>query len=177
MDEKHFVEDVVGMDRLREMTAAGWRVVERVEYDEPIDLMDTHVPPTPPNGYAPSPIQIQRTAIGRTVAFRVRRLGDDMVAQLSEQAATLSQSLRKAGEDKRFADEAWGRERVEHESTKGRLRVESETSGRLREEVSLVTGLRRKLETDLGKIREAIGRKAYEEILPPQPAKHEERDR
>lgn len=183
MEEKqeHYVEQVVDMESLMTVTAEGWSVVERVEFDAPIPFNDS-APPSEAvcqqhckNGSygSPSPVFLGRSAIGRIVAFRVRKSGSTVIAQLNEQVAALSQQLRESADGKRKAEEALGFEQVNHQNTKIDLRSSRESTDRVRGELADVMKLRRRLEEDLGKVREAIGRRAFEEIVPPAPLKSE----
>jgi len=172
-EEKHFIEDVVHMHDLARRTAEGWSVVERVEFDDAIPYTDNYVPAPPTNGgYSDgNPRSINRTALGRAVAFRIRRTADDIVAQLTEQVTQLKANVTKAFEEAQKATKAVENERAGHARTMAQLAERLKENERLVLEHEKTKQAKRLLENDLGKVREHIGRKEFEAIIPPVNAK------
>jgi hypothetical protein len=161
-DESHFIEQVVRIDDLHNKTSVGWEVVEKIEFDEPISYQDHHVQPG--NSY---PIPFTRTQIGRSVGFRVRLTVNSPVATLTERARALESEKYAAEQAKGSAEEVLDVERAKHQKTQAELKLAHEYSERSRKDRDQIEAIKRQLEADLGKIREHIGRKAFEEILPP----------
>ena len=175
-----FVEKVVREVDLELQTSQGWSVVERFDQDEPTDFCEEVLPTIPPgqNGYYPTSfnhqngsVTLRRAAIARRSFFRIRQDRTAIVAELHdeltqarsacEQAKTTIETQLKA------LDKAAGDLRIQQDDNK-RL-----TEGRdgLRKQLADAHTLNAKLERDIGKLREHIGRKAFDEILPPPPPK------
>lgn len=162
MGESHFIEQVVGIDQLQSQTAMGWEVVERVEFDAPISYREQQVPPG--GSYA---LSYTRTQIGRTVGFRIRLAADSPVATLAERVRALESANLLAARAKVEAEQALVVERARHQRTQADLKLAQECAETARADRERIVAVKRRLERDLGKIREHIGRKAFEEILPP----------
>jgi hypothetical protein len=148
--ERHYIEQVVVMSDLHNQTSAGWEVVEKIEFDDQISYQEQQIQPG--SSY---PVPVTRIQIGRNVAFRCRRAVDSPVATLTEQVSKLQSQQWASENEKKRAEEALEAEKKAHQNTKCDLT-------RARE----YTELQRK---DKDKIREYLGRKVFEEILPPQP--------
>jgi len=58
-------------------------------------------------------------------------------------------------------------EKAAHAKTKAQLEEQQKDNDRVRAAFQEANRSKRQLETDLGKIREHIGRKAFDEMLPP----------
>ncbi len=175
-----FVEKVVREAELELLTSQGWSVIERFDQDEPMDFLEEALPTIPPGqtGYYPTSfnhqngsVTLRRAAIARRSFFRIRQDRTAIVAEIQdeltqarsacEQAKTTIETHLKA------LDKAAGDLRIQQDDNK-RL-----TEGRdgLRKHLADAQTLNAKLERDIGKLREHIGRKAFDEILPPPPPK------
>ncbi len=170
-DEKHFIEKVVGPESLYNETAVGWEVVERFDHDDAFQIQEP-VPPDQRQNYSYQPTYT-RTQLGRVSSFRLRRAVDSPIASLTEEVMRLTQGQRAADEEKRKAEEALTAEQEKHRRTKAELTRAQEYTERMRADHDKVEAIKRQLERDLGKVREHICRKLFDEILPPPPPKQE----
>jgi hypothetical protein len=167
------VEKVVSMSDLARATSEGWQVVERIEYDAAIDFQDSYMPPAQP-GFPSYPQSYTRGAIGRVVAFRVRRSGNDLVAKLTAQVGELMSKVQEAEAEAGKELSELADEKRRHELTKQHRDIATAESEKMRQRIEDVIDSNIKLasrfsrvESDLAKVRDHIGRKAFEEILPP----------
>lgn len=164
-EQRLFVEMAIAPEDLTEHTTAGWEVVERFEFDEPITFQDSYIPQG--QNY---PQQVQRTQVGRSVGFRVRRAVDSPIAVLTAEIGALQAQRRTDEREKEKAAEALVAEQVKHQSTRTDLKLAHDFNARLAKERGQIEQIKHQLEADIGKIREHIGRKAFDEILsPPSP--------
>lgn len=164
-DEKRFIEQVVGPNDLYNQTSVGWEVVERFDHDEAFEIREP-VPPDQQQNYGYQPT-FTRTQLGRVSSFRIRRAVDSPIAALSEQVQSLHLQSRAEADGKKKAEESLGVEVTKHQRTRAELKAAQEYTERMRGEREQIESIKRQLERDLGKVREHIGRKLFDEILPP----------
>jgi hypothetical protein len=161
----HYVEQVVDPHVLHQMTMEGWEVVERFEEDQPISVQET-IQPRPDQGhYGTQNYTTQK--LGRVALFRIRRRADSPVASLLADVTRLQHAERAAADTIKKLGEELEREKKAHQGTRQSLSYEQEAHGRQRKAREDVEAIKRQLEGDLGKVREHIGRKMFDEILPP----------
>lgn len=178
-DEAGFVEKVVREVDLEGMTSQGWSVIERFDQDEPTDFCEEVLPTIPPgqNGYYPTlnhqngSVTLRRAAMARRSFFRIRQDRTAIVAELQDQltqARSVGEESKKTIETHLMAlDKAAGDLRIQKDDNK-RL---TDGTDRVRKQLADAQALNAKLERDIGKLREHIGRKMFDEILPPPPPK------
>lgn len=171
---QQYVECVVDLDQVADLTMQGWEVVERVEFDEPINFIDQALNPTQ-NQY-PATIEVRRCALGKKVAFRVRKSGSEVLAQSAARIVQLTNELAQANTVAKQAAAELEAEKLNRRRDVAMLDDQRRATERVRGDLQTSTQLRQKLEADLGKIREHIGRKAFEEILPPAPVEAKKSD-
>jgi len=159
MSEEHFVERVVRAENLYAETSVGWEVVERFDHDEIITFQETV--PQQSGTYGTNSYAQQK--IGRVSSFRVRRAVNSPIEALHQQVCQLQTDVWREVERAKKAEKQLA-------DTKALLNEERQQTERLRKERKQIEEIKRQLETDLGKVREYLGRKAFEEILPPRPA-------
>ena len=113
-------------------------------------------------------VTLNRGAIARQSFFRIRRDRSDILATLQAELATARQeradALKQVREQSKNLDKL-GQDLSTEKETSQRSREEIE---RLRKQMGEMSTLKAKLERDIGKLREHIGRKAFDEILPPE---------
>lgn len=167
--KEHFIEDVVGMHELFDRTRNGWVVVERLEHDGQVSFQDNIPPPAQSGNYPPPypPQQFTRYQIGRLVSFRIRRAEGDIIAMLTQALDGANRQLADMSEQLKRDAQVLTAEKADHEQTKERLKARVHEEGTVRHENTVLSIANRKLEADLGKIREHIGKKLFEEIIPP----------
>ena len=171
---EHFIEQVIEPSQLWTWTSQGWSVVERLEFDAPIAFLDPVTPPTPAatNGYGyQTPPPITRYQVGRTIAFRVRQDANNLVADLTARVAELDRKLTEIKIQKNGDATALEAEKAEHAKTKARLEEQQKDNDRVRAAFQEANRSKRQMEVDLSKVREHIGRKAFDEILLPREEK------
>jgi len=175
------VEKVVSGFELERVTSEGWTVVERFDQDEPMTLSREELPPPRDtsgyNGYYPllnqnnGSVTLNTVGLARKSFFRVRRDRSDIIVELQDELATARKEATdalKAVEEQRKNLSKWQSDlSAEKEATKR----QHEIVDGLRTQMSEANAAKAKLERDIGKLREHIGRKAFEEILPPPPPK------
>jgi hypothetical protein len=139
-------------------------VVERFEMDEAIMLME-QIPAPPQNGYAPPPTTLNKTAIGRVSYLRLRKNGESILAETHSKLSLLahehSQEKRKNEELQKELDKI--KKQVQQLESEQKLQSQRFTEECTRRQQ--IEQIKRQLEADLGKVREHIGRKTFEEVL------------
>jgi len=187
--EPHHIEKVIGPDGLLNATSSGWTVIERFEHDAPIQLFEMQ--PGSPHPYhggdsrmAYDPPSIHReppygstvkTAVGRVSAFRVRLSSACLVAELQADLEKFKEKVSLAAEAQRKVEEALKKKDAEHLKALETIEQLKAENGRVRTDRQQIEQCKRNLERDLGKIREQMGRKQFEEIIPPLAATAEAR--
>jgi hypothetical protein len=183
-DDRHdgdagFVEKVVREMDLELLTSQGWSVIERFDQDEPMDFSEEALPTIPPgqNGYCPQlnyqngSVTLRRAAIARRSFFRIRQdrtaIVAELQAELTQARSTCAESKKTIETHLKAIDKAAGDLRIQQDDNK-RLTDDRE---RVRTQLRDAQTLNTKLERDIGKLREHIGRKMFDEILPPPPPK------
>ena len=178
------VEKVVTALELERVTREGWMVVERFDQDEPVPLTREELPPPRDTssaysggGYYPTlnhnngSVTLNRTGLARQSFFRVRRDRSAIIVELQDDLKTsrkeASEALKSVEEQRKNVSKWQGELSAEKEVTKRQREV---VDG-LRSQINEANAAKAKLEGDIGKLREHIGRKTFEEILPPPPPK------
>jgi len=149
---------------LMDLTTKGWEVVERFDVDEVIHTTEQVLPPMQ-NGYQPPPTSITHEQIGKQAYLRLRKDGESVLGELSEQLETLKDArdsdLRRLGE----LDKEAAKLKAEIERLSENLTRSHESNEALRKQKDQIEQIKRQLEGDIGKIREHIGRKTMDEVL------------
>jgi len=150
---------------LMDLTKEGWEVVERFDVDEVIQTSEQVLSTMNQNGYQSPPTTVMHEHIGKQAYFRLRKGGEIVIGELSEEISRLKllheSDLRKIGELDQAA------KKLETELTKVRASLESsyESNEVIRRQKDQIEQIKRQLEGDIGKIREHVGKKTMGEIL------------
>lgn len=175
MDDRP-VEMVIGAHDLESHTRDGWVVVERFEEDTlqfGRESVMPETPPQPPGTYynQPVPISLERTYKLRSSYFRIRFPGPSALANARAKIGQLEASVANFERAGSAATEQRRKLELELTHTKEdaerKLKPLTEAAAATEAARDAAEAERCKLAEDLGKIREAIGTKAYEEILLP----------
>ena len=164
-EDTRYEETTVRPDDLFTHTSVGWEVVERFEFDEPISFQEKMYS----DGSAYSSGQRERVQIGRSVGFRVRRAVNSPISRLTKEVDNLRAEFAVETVNLEKASKALEAERREHQQTKNDLKWACTQNDQARKEREKIEAIKRQLEADLGRVREYLGRKVFEEILPPKP--------
>lgn len=159
------IEKVIGLEKLEEATLAGWEVVARFETDEAVPTSRMHVYEGQPNYYGPGKEVLYESAVGRVAKFHVRFDSASTLARLNDELLALKNALCSAKRNLEVSDKKTESLKKEGERLELELQRGVEDAKRLREKVRQTEDSKSRLEADLGKIRETIGRKAFQEIL------------
>jgi septal ring factor EnvC (AmiA/AmiB activator) len=159
------LEKVIDATQLEQLSRSGWSVVERFDEDEVVQLTETALPPNTQNYYHGSEIILRKDAVARRSFFRMARDRSDVVAELDAQLAKLRSDLASAETNRKQQDA-----RIEQLTTNvSRLQGDANVAGQRADEVSRqlreANAVKTKLERDIGKLREHIGRQSFDQIL------------
>jgi hypothetical protein len=158
---------VVGADLVNQLTLSGWTLVFSYQEESIVQTTDMVLRPTPPNPgyYGSDTIMTTRNEKILTTRFVMRR--DEASALVHSEARANAESSRAAGLARTLAEtekklveveKTFAAEKSHHQSCQSMVTDVRNDLGRSEES-------RRKLESNIGKIREAIGSKQMEEIL------------
>lgn len=158
------VEKVVFAESLERCTSEGWEVVERLDHDGPIVYTCDEV-----LGSNTYPSRIQKMQIGRVVSFRVRQPAASLLAELHARISALELARRNAVSEANESAKKLVAEVAGHMETAASLAKERAQTDRIVSDLRRVETARSALEVDIGKLRDHIGRREFEKIIPPTP--------